>query len=90
MVVEGYESEVYAFKAECESTIAMFDGTEFTQSEFTSAFERVVNKYDHKHIMGPFKLWKKKQSNVFKTFNMTLGEDAEGKTEVPELKAVEW
>lgn len=67
----GHDDEAQAFAEECQSTAARFDGTEFTETQFINAFEVVVNKYNHRYIQGPFKLFKDSQSNVIKTFYMT-------------------
>lgn len=83
---EGYTA-AQNFLNECQSVNGSFDKTEFTENEYISAMEKVVNKYDHQYISGPFKIFKDNEKNVIKTFNMTFAENLE-KSEISKVSGL--
>lgn len=79
------KAEAEAFLSECTVALNKLDGTEFTEKQFINTFSSIVSKYDHKHLEGPFKLWRDETTNVIKTFNMVA--DLK-KSDVEEAKPV--
>ena len=58
LVADGGTAEAADFIQEMNSVMASFSGTEFTDFEIISAFQKVVDKYNNRVISGTFSLYK--------------------------------